>query len=147
MTHCVLNPRLTLSFYFPSWEDKRHCCFSVLHPNSLSLIETQSELTDRQRTVVRRGCSIYKHWLHLGWIPCPLACGYITRQDNSLAAAKCPHRQPCPSFLFSPSPFLWTFYKPSSPRSPSIMFWGSGWMPWRSEKALSLFHSSKHQLQ
>lgn len=55
---------------------------SALHPNSLSLIETQSELIDRQRTVVCRGCSIYKHRLHLGRIPCPLACSYITRQQT-----------------------------------------------------------------
>lgn len=64
-------------------QNKLHAwCMNAFHPNCLILIETQSELIDRQRTLVHGGCSGYNHWLHLGRIPCPLACGYITKQQT-----------------------------------------------------------------
>ncbi len=77
---------------------------SAFHPHCLILIETQSELIDRQRTAVRRGRSRYKHWLHLGRIPCPTALRlYYKAADNSMAAAKGPHGQQQPSFFL----FYW----------------------------------------
>lgn len=114
-------------------------CLSAFHPNCLILIETQSELIDRQRTAVHRGRFRYKHWLHLGRIPCSLACGCITKQQTI------PWRQP--SFLIdisSPASFffLLTSCSPCYPRFSSIMFRGSGWVPWRSEKALSWLQPS-----
>lgn len=153
LTHRVLNPCasdtcLTLSFYFSTESTKDTWRISALHPNSLSLTETQSEPIDRQRTVVRRGCSIYKHWLHLGRIPCPLACGYITRQQTipwlqpSVLTENC---VPASSFLF------FFFYGPhiclALQDSHPSCFGGLGGCHDVLRKALSLLRSSNHQLE
>ena len=69
---------------------------------------------------------------------------YYEAADNSMAAAKFSHRHQQPSFFFPPPFFFYllTSHNPCSPRFSSIMFRGSGWVPWRSEKALSWLQPS-----
>lgn len=66
---------------------------SAPHPNSPSLIETQSELADRRRTAARGGSSIYKHRVHLGCRSRLLTRGYVTKQQTILWPGQVPRGQ------------------------------------------------------
>lgn len=99
-------------------------CTSAPHPNSPSLIETQSELADRRRTAARWGTSIYKHWLHLGWRSRPLTCGYVTKQQPILCCSQVPHGQ------WQLQLFFFFSGAGSSNPQPCFLFWGPGQMFW-----------------
>lgn len=93
------------------------------HPNSPSLIETQSELADRRKTAARRR-HFYIQTLTPSWLPFPptdLRLCYKAA-DDSAAAAKCLAVNGDFNFYFSLS---WG----GSPKSqPCFLFWGSGQM-------------------
>lgn len=92
------------------------------HPKCLILIETQSELSDRQRTLVHRGFFGYKHWLHFGRNPWPRPVSQNRRHSHNC-------RQHMSGFF---SFFIFLFYWPhvihTLENSPSMPFIRSGWM-------------------
>lgn len=102
-----LGARQTLCFNSPPREANASAvwCTSARQPNGPSLIETQSELTDRRRTAARRGTSIYKHWLHLGCRPpVPLSRSYVTKQQTIVWPQPSASRSTAASTFLYPNP-------------------------------------------
>lgn len=98
-----LGTCLTLGFYFSIWEDKTNCC--LMHeclPSKLLNFDWNTKWAHwPPKDTVCRGRSGYKHWLHLGRIPCPLACGCITKQQTILwLQPSVLNRKRHPSFFF-----------------------------------------------